>query len=650
MKIEIKHIHNVNHADFVLEDHKVNFIVGPSGSGKSSIAKAIVVEEDELEIYKSVYGGTPSITINGTKNYDRSGFVQFSDSYRIECLVARKANTSIYEVFVGDVNDYLIYDKELNLLLVSFEHHKEKLNDFFTHMDQIKKDIFNSIKVKGSRKGNLEKFESSVIGISDSSRAKLRNSHQERLQWMKEAIDKKYIDENNSFCPFCNKKLGKRLLDFTSLINSIDPKSLQKLKDSEDILRSLGIEDINFYNLNDLKKVKSKIADLITVEMEISSILQNLEIIRFADINLIISIEKFKLSKLTTSMFVELEADIMKINDKIIDLKKAYGVFINHSKSKIRKSEEKLNSFLLKFGIPYEFKLVQIDNKSTVANYQLIHISDLEKSERTCGLSSGEQNVVALLLFLLGNKRKNIIIDDPASSFDENKRILIYQAIIDLFDKRTTLVLSHDFIFAKFASYDVYKKRNLNNLGSIKYFENNYYESSVLLKNIDFNDFKVIDEHVKNHLLIPKIPYMSKIIGLRLYYETKKKRVGNDVIYGYLSLILHQEENLFDALDSLYIHFNKSEQEIIDMINQNFPKLPLERFNGQSFCDSDEMTLFEKLIYRREQLRKSRGGLKHIKDQISNIFHLNEAHVLQVDPYQFNYFPKALIDYVNKSE
>ena len=51
----------------------------------------------------------------------------------------------------------------------------------------------------------------------------------------------------------------------------------------------------------------------------------------------------------------------------------------------------------------------------------------------TNNLSFGEKNIIGLILFLLANKDKEmLIIDDPASSFDEYRRKVIFDFIYSL--------------------------------------------------------------------------------------------------------------------------------------------------------------------------------------------------------------------------
>ena len=66
-------------------------------------------------------------------------------------------------------------------------------------------------------------------------------------------------------------------------------------------------------------------------------------------------------------------------------------------------------------------------------------------------LSYGEKNAFALILFMydvLKNNQQLIILDDPISSFDKNKKFAIIEKLFrgdNSFKNKTVLMLTHDF-------------------------------------------------------------------------------------------------------------------------------------------------------------------------------------------------------------
>ena len=63
--------------------------------------------------------------------------------------------------------------------------------------------------------------------------------------------------------------------------------------------------------------------------------------------------------------------------------------------------------------------------------------------------------------------------------------------------------------------------------------------------------------------------------------------------------------------------------------------------------DNYEYLDFEKIVKCREEItNRSRKG-KVIKDELSNIIHMNSSHAICLNPYKFNYFSKYVKDFID---
>jgi wobble nucleotide-excising tRNase len=116
----------------------------------------------------------------------------------------------------------------------------------------------------------------------------------------------------------------------------------------------------------------------------------------------------------------------------------------------IDQNKKVINLFLRNAGYKYEVDLIE-DEKGK-HRLKLIHV-DLRnevKDVRSC-LSYGERNAFALVLFMfdaLKNQPELIVLDDPISSFDKNKKYAIIEMLFrkeNCFRGKTVLLLSHDF-------------------------------------------------------------------------------------------------------------------------------------------------------------------------------------------------------------
>ena len=276
------------------------------------------------------------------------------------------------------------------------------------------------------------------------------------------------------------------------------------------------------------------------------------------------------------------------------------------------------------------------------------HIKDSSQSERTFGLSYGEKNIISLLLFIIRTDNNHLIIDDPASSFDEFKRNTIYEMIVRMCKGKTTLLLSHDMVFGKFISID--KKKNIRQdvLGKLMFPENFDYDSSAIIKNVDFEDFGALQNHLMDFLKynFNNLDYISKIITLRLVFESNKKQKKYKILYSYLSAILHRKPIL--ELQNELALISQQEETVIESITKivkedfDFSVFNLEKYD-EKYEINNNTPIFIKIMLLRENTKN-----KHIRKELSSIVHLNESHVIQLNPLVFNYFSKRIYDYVNE--
>ena len=75
MEILIQNFANIKKLNFEIENSKLNFIYGISGSGKSSISKALTIETDKINEYKT-FGIEEDTTVCTTNKFN---FIIFDD-------------------------------------------------------------------------------------------------------------------------------------------------------------------------------------------------------------------------------------------------------------------------------------------------------------------------------------------------------------------------------------------------------------------------------------------------------------------------------------------------------------------------------------------------------------------------------------------
>ena len=170
--------------------------------------------------------------------------------------------------------------------------------------------------------------------------------------------------------------------------------------------------------------------------------------------------EKLQLLKIDLGMIDKLDSEETRavtdpINEQLEELIKQVGNLkghINKHKAKIKKTieenQESINGFLKSAGYKYTVKIIPEPNSYKM---KLVH-EDLSEfiDSASNHLSYGEKNAFALVLFMhqvLSEDPNIVILDDPISSFDKNKKFAILYELFrgkgSLRD-RTTLMLTHD--------------------------------------------------------------------------------------------------------------------------------------------------------------------------------------------------------------
>ena len=178
------------------------------------------------------------------------------------------------------------------------------------------------------------------------------------------------------------------------------------------------------------------------------------------DVNKVIELLSNQKIDITYYSHLQSEATKEKVNivnnsiDKLLEKAGVLQGKINLQKKHIEKvvseNKEEINSFLRNAGFAYTVDIVEDTKKQY--SLKLIHKDIVDSvSDVKNHLSFGERNAFALVLFMYDTLKENpdlIILDDPISSFDKNKKY----AIIDMlfrkeksFRNKTVLMLTHDF-------------------------------------------------------------------------------------------------------------------------------------------------------------------------------------------------------------
>ena len=100
MIIDIKNFNSIKSLRYEIVDHKINFLFGISGSGKSSIATALT--DSEINQYQMVGKnvGAVHVFVNGaTVNYQNNSI--YNSEFMENILLNKNDNSDIYTILIG---------------------------------------------------------------------------------------------------------------------------------------------------------------------------------------------------------------------------------------------------------------------------------------------------------------------------------------------------------------------------------------------------------------------------------------------------------------------------------------------------------------------------------------------------------------------
>lgn len=658
MHIKIENYNGIKALDYELAENKINFLFGISGAGKSSIASAL--NDCELDSHVTV-GKTVNdlcVEVDG-KNVNYNEFKIFNLDYMNNVLINKQNGADIYTILFGDGGQ--------------IANCKANYQTAISDLIAVKNDLVNAIRsistlVKELKLGinskNKQFKATSLNVVMEKNAAKLpsyRNAityNSTQIKWMKDGTG--MASYANGICPFCTRKMTKNRIDKIDKLVVFDSKSYEKINAQNRIFTELGLNAPDWRKKREINEFNKKLFKYCSIKPELEKFNSYIDLASTMEIQNI-NIEVEKPSKQLSELYPGIATAVMTFNHKISSVKRALGKLNAETQKVINKNSKIINEKMDLLGIPYKFIKKNIDEELKNAEYNICHILDTDKDiDRVHNLSFGEKNLIGLLLFLLANVDcPGLIIDDPASSFDDYRRKIIFDMIYDFHKNNTVLVLSHDPVFVKYALFHRFdsdekikqkrsiselKQKFLNDTGNINFMES--YDNSII-KDIKLDDFGNLMDFVLERLRsLPKEINYQTAINLRIYFELRKKKYP--LVYSYLSAIIHKTD--YEIIQTEIDKKSSKEKDLVNIINAetglSYDLLAIDylsKINDYNYLD------FEKIVKCRELLNSRSKKDKVIKDELSNIIHMNSAYTICLNPYKFNYFSKYVKEYIDNN-
>lgn len=617
-KIKFENIQCINNGEIDILKNKINIKFAYNGFGKSSIAKCLEshINGDGLEFLTPFSGGEPSISLED--RYSRC--IVFNEDF---------------------INDYLFVENELDQRCFDIVLHDKESEEKFNRIETETRDLKNSVGEAMRRmiddfatiKANLRykdatafhgscavakgfKSGADVLGKAKSPSLLKYNdmfSISKSPDWIKWFLSgKDYISFNK--CPYCREELEDGFLDkydlkISELFSNVDFAKNNKAKETILKLSEYASDDtkgsiIAINSKNNVVTSDVSVTKLVfdKIESEISKIqiIQNIDKIAFSKKIIKKDIETTLNScvldtKYFESVNKELGKEAQNINSSINKLISAIDEYVlaleefnTFLVKSIEESNGKINNILKMAGIPYEFFVSKDEDNNAIATVKSLDSKEIVEEIKN-HLSYGERNAFSMIIFGFLAKRQNhdlIILDDPVSSFDENKKYALMHYLFNKNDgalkDETCLYLTHDiepiidFTFAK---------RNL-----IKPMISYLYLDGKEVKEKMIDDSDVISSiEYERSLVSSSNEDLVKIIHLRKYCELIAKPEYRDMYE-----VLSNAEKVRNKMTKR--NGDPLDEEVrkngISLIRQFIPNFDYDVF-VRTYTDSKLISLYE---------------------------------------------------------
>ena len=378
---------------------------------------------------------------------------------------------------------------------------------------------------------------------------------------------------------------------------------------------------------------------------------------------------RFYCTESMKTMVSEINNKIESLQERAQNLKGLFKKYDDKLGELINDRKDDINQFLSLAGFPYEFH-IEPDGNGKAKTYLIpVGVATHTVSNPANHLSWGERNAFSLVMFMfqaISDDADLIVLDDPISAFDENKKFAIIRRLFDnqkdSLKNKTVLMLTHDTQpLIDFAKGDFFRRYGLITNVHVMFMENG--DGVVSEREIITDDLKNVVELTSSIAKDPNESYVTRIVNLRKYIELTCPDYNNSPIYNVLSNIIHGR-----SIPTYPDGVQKLEQPVIDSGRSKICSY-IEGFTYSDYIDNlkDSKLLqryktaepYEKLLIarllfeRRQLLTKLRRQYPALGKFLNESNHIENDYVFQLDPRKYLQIPQCymsqLDDFVDHS-
>ena len=697
--IKIQNCNNIRKADISIAESTLNIKFGYNGTGKSTISEAIRLKMDG----KSLSGLTPFITTDpegdntpSVENVPFQTVKVFNDEYIRQYLF--KPNgifDDSYSVFLKSQEcDELT--RQINELLSELQDSVFQGDSIRTLADTLAT-YTSTVKYSSggvSRRGGVgEVLKGGGAGfekypILERYKPFYSSTADKVTKWAKWRTDG-ISQMNGNSCPFCTTDLEKETIEAeNNTIKTVFKKSaldaagaiLQFLSDciEKGYILPEAQSVLETY-MGDETKEKELFSELGHLGEETSYFYEKLQLIMsFRPMNVtneelqkledrlkqmqIVDrqISKFYATDVTKALVAEING---KIDTLLSNTDKLKGLFFRHGaklKELISKRRNDINNFFTLAGFPYEFEIVEEGEKK--ANAYLKPVGQTKAiTNPESHLSWGERNAFSLVMFMFDAVNENadlIVLDDPISSFDTNKKFAVIRRLFDnqqevTFRDKTVLLLTHDLQpIIDYIHGSFFKRYGLTTSVSAEYLEND--KGEIVSQTIDNSDLMNIVKLTESYAKDINKPLYVRIVNARKHIELTRENFCSLECYDVLSSLIHGRE--FPEDGSKHPMTEDAIQKGIDDLRSllsgydSYNKFLQEISTQRLLCELESRNIYFRILAIRLLFERGEGLMTMLRREhpeackfLNETNHIENDYVFQLNPEKFYSIPEMYV-------
>lgn len=686
MILNFTNCNNVNNGQVKIAEGRLNIKYGINGTGKSTISKIIeafvnnddTLKEELVPYTNSTDENTLPPTVTGLENIKKIAifneqFVQrhlfketdlFEDSFSIFVKTPKyDEHMNEIETLLKDIRHTFAEHPEFNELTSAF-------SKFINNFGRGNSIAANSVIAKAIGKGN--KIKHIPVGLEKYETYLTRNTNGENVSWLKWQIEGKKFLEMADQCPYCCGDVNETKETILKVAEEYNSKEISNLNNLLQLLEELMpyFSDDTQNKLKEIRDNATNISDsqknvLISIKTDVFGLLNcltKLQNIGYYSLKTVDKMEEeIKKFVIDISCFPHLRSDatiekITIINQTLDQVLLAAGKLqgeINQQnlliKTTIENNENEINNFLSAAGYNYVVSIANTDNDNFVLLLKPKDV-DVAVMEVNKHLSYGEKNALALALFVFSVLNENdidmIILDDPITSFDGNKKFALTHLLFlaeKSFRNRTVLLLTHEFNMVidiiKVKIREIQPKPNA-------YFLNN--QNGILTEKEICREDIATATAISNKNITLDIDNLIKLIYIR---RAKEIEDNKDLVWNMASSIFHKnpvptirkdETTIIDMTPDEKRDATKAIQKYIPNFDYDTEYEKTQNLNYLLNLYNSSESHFEKLqVFRIIQESNSENPI--VKKFVNQSYHIGNDYIWQLNPREYNTIPEFVI-------